>query len=400
MIKKNKMYKWVSILLAALLITGCSSASDNETNNSTSESEINVAQTDVESEQTSETEVQTTEPETETTTELPTEDPCKYDFTLCFAGDISLADDAVTTAKLEENGNDLSKCISPELLAIMREADLMCINNEFTFTTNGSPLEGKMYTFRANPERISVLDEMGVDIVLLANNHVYDYGEISLLDTLDTLDNAEIEYFGAGRNLEEAMSPVYYEMDGMTIAYVAASRAEKNKKTPQATEDSAGILRCYDPELFIEVIKEADANADIVIANVHWGTEYSTVLEEEQLVTGKQYIDAGADVIIGSHSHCLQGIEYYNGKPIIYSLGNYWFNNKTLDSMLIQLHFSGDSTNQTLEVQMIPAVQADCMVQIASDEAEQERIYSYMESISINIEIDENGIITEKSTEE
>lgn len=334
---------------------------------------------------------------TEETTEEPTTvDPNLYDFTLCFAGDISLEENAVTTKLLDNSPNGLKDCISPELLKIMNDADYMCVNNEFTYSTRGEPLPNKMWTFRANPSRVKYLHEMGVDIVLLANNHVYDYGPDAMLDTLDTLSDAGVEYFGAGKNLEEAMKPVYVEIDGKTIAYVAASRAEKYKMTPQATEDSPGILRCYDPELFLEVIREADKNADFVIANVHWGTERSTVLEEAQLTTGKQYIDAGADVIIGSHSHCLQGIEYYNGKPIIYSVGNYWFDEYTEDTMLVQLHFSGDSATDELQVSVVPAVHKDAKTTIADTQEEKERIYNYLESISINVEIDENGVVHEK----
>lgn len=92
-----------------------------------------------------------------------------------------------------------------------------------------------------------------------------------------------------------------------------------------ATEENLGILRCYDTELFIEAIKEADTNADFVLAYVHWGTEY------------------------------------YSGKPIVYSLGNYWFNEKTLDTMLLDLHFYGDEEEQ------------------------------FLENISVNVSIDENG---------
>ena len=320
-----------------------------------------------------------------------------YDFTLCFGGDISLDENAVTTAQLDASEGDISKCISPELLAIMQEADFMCLNNEFTFSNNGSPMNGKAYTFRANPERVSVLQDMGVDLVQLSNNHVYDYGKQALLDTFDTLEGAGIDYFGAGRNLEQAMSPVYYTIDDKVVAFVGASRAEKNKMTPQATEEKPGILRCYDTELFLQAIAEADANADFVIAVVHWGTEYSYKLEDVQLTTGKEYLDAGADAIIGGHSHCLQGMEFYDGKPIIYSLGNYWFNNKTLDTMLIELHFSGNDEEKNLEVRMIPAIQTNAMT-IWVDEAEQQRIYDFMESISINVEIDENGIVKEKAT--
>ena len=319
----------------------------------------------------------------------------EYDFTLCFAGDISLDESAVTTAQLDASKGDITKCISPELIEIMKRADVMCLNNEFTYSTNGSPLPNKAYTFRANPDRISVLHDMGVDMVTLANNHVYDYGKQALLDTLDTFDEAGIAYFGAGRNLEEAMDAVYVTIDDKVIAFVGASRAEKNKMTPQATETEPGILRCYDTTLFLESIRTADENADFVIAVVHWGTEYSYDLENVQLTTGKEYLDAGADVIIGAHSHCLQGMEYYDGKPIVYSLGNYWFNNKTLDSMLVELHFYGNDEESNLDLKMIPAIQTNATTNWV-DESEQQRIFDFMERISINIEIDENGMVREK----
>lgn len=318
-----------------------------------------------------------------------------YDFTLCFAGDISLDEAAVTTAQLDASENGIYDCISPELIGIMKDADLMCLNNEFTYSSNGSPMEGKMYTFRANPSRVSVLQEMGVDVVQLSNNHVYDYGKQALLDTFTTLENADIDYFGAGKNLDEAMAPKYYEFDGKTVALVGASRAEKFKLTPQATETEPGILRCYDTELFLQAIKEADANADFVIAVVHWGTEYSYDLEDVQLSTGKEYLNAGADAIIGGHSHCLQGMEYYDEKPIIYSLGNYWFNSKTLDSMLINLRFYGDDNGGDVEVSVVPAIQSGAKTQIVTETSEQERIYSFLEDISVNVEIDEKGIVTE-----
>lgn len=323
--------------------------------------------------------------------------PNPYDFTICFAGDINLDESWCTTLYMDEQPGGIQDCISKELLEHMQNADIMCLNNEFTYSERGEALPGKAYCFRANPERVEILKEMGVDIVKLANNHIYDYGEQALLDTLDTLENAGIEYVGAGQNLEQAMAPVYIELDGKTVAFVAASRAEKNIMTPQATETSAGILRCYDTALFIEAIKEARKNADFVLAYVHWGTEYSFELEEVQLTTGKEYLDAGADVVIGAHSHCLQGMEYYEGKPIIYSLGNYWFNEKTLDTMLLDLHFTGDDLDGQIEVKVIPAVQSDYKTTIAKEEAEQERIYKFLEDISVNVQIDENGIVTEKT---
>lgn len=166
--------------------------------------------------------------------------------------------------------------------------------------------------------------------------------------------------------------------------------------TPQATDTEPGILRCYDTELFLQAIREGSENADFCIAFVHWGTEYSFELEQVQTDTGRQYLDAGADAVIGAHSHCLQGMEYYEGKPIIYSLGNYWFNSKTLDTMLLQLHFSGDDTSAELTVQVIPAVQTGCRTVFASQPEEQRRIYDFLESISVNVEISDEGIVAEE----
>ena len=392
--RKMNLWKklWIVGILAVnfvVLCAGCGNSEDEKPQQTMSEI---VNGTENEAEIVG-SENMVTEEVSETETEL--EITGVYDFTLCFGGDISLDENAVTTAQLDASEGDISKCISPELIEIMQEADVMCLNNEFTFSNNGAPMNGKMYTFRAKPERVSVLQDMGVDIVQLSNNHVYDYGKQALLDTFDTLEGAGIDYFGAGHNLEEAMQPVYYTLDDKVVAFVGASRAEKYKMTPQATETEPGILRCYDTELFLQAIAEADENADFVIAVVHWGTEYSYDLEEVQLTTGKEYLDAGADVIIGGHSHCLQGMEYYQGKPIIYSMGNYWFNDKTLDSMLIELHFFGNDEEQNLEVKMIPAVQTNATTKWV-DEVERQRILEFMESISVNVEIDEDGIVRER----
>lgn len=318
-----------------------------------------------------------------------------YDFTLSFAGDINFDESWPTMEYYNSTENGIYDCISPELIQMMNDADVMTLNNEFTYSNNGAPLDNKVYTFRAHPSRVDILKDLGVDAVTLANNHVYDYGEQSLLDTMDTLKAANVHYFGAGKNLEEATSPIYFEIQDKTIAYVAASRAEKYKMTPQATHDSPGILRCYDTELFVETIKEAKGNADYVIAYVHWGTENSYDLEDVQLSTSKEYLDAGADIIIGAHPHVLQGMEYYSGKPIVYSLGNFWFNHKTVDTMLLNIHFHGDDNEEFIDLEVVPAIQSEYITSLVTEPEEKERIYSFIEDISINIEIDKEGKVKE-----
>ena len=374
----------LSVFLLTVLLSGCGKQPDD-------------VQGEKNTKVVAETQVVETPVSTPTWAPSPSPTPdTGYRFTLCFAGDMSLAETAGTTQTMDAASNGIYDCISDDLVERMKAADIMCINNEFTFSENGEPLSGKMYTFRGHPSRVAVLKDLGVDLANLANNHVYDYGRVSLEDTLTTLSDAGIDYVGAGHNLEEAMSPVYYELDGKTVAIVAASRAEKNKMTPQATEDTPGILRCYDTTLFLETIKEADANADFVVAVVHWGTEYSYDLEEVQLSTGKEYLDAGADVIIGGHSHCLQGMEYYSGKPIIYSLGNFWFNEKTLDTMLLELTFYGDNKEECLDVKVIPAIQKGFHTNGDLEDTEKERIFAFLESISIDIEITKEGIVLPK----
>lgn len=325
------------------------------------------------------------------------EEPEGYDIVLSFAGDICFDDSCAVMQDYIGQGEKLENNIAPELIKMMRDADMCFVNNEFAYSDRGKPLENKMYTFRASPARASMLQEMGVDIAGLANNHVYDFGAEAMEDTFLALNQIGIDYVGAGRNLEEAMTPVYREIDGKKIAYVAASRAEKFKMTPQATEDAAGILRCYDTELFLQEIREARAQADYVIAIVHWGTEYSTELEEVQTATGREYIDAGADIVIGGHTHCLQGMEYYKGKPILYSLGNFWFNDKPLDSMLVQVRLSGDDkaseiTDEHVEVQIVPARQENCKTRLLEGE-DAERLFNDLERISEGVVIDEKGVM-------
>ena len=247
--------------------------------------------------------------------------------TLAFAGDVNFADDWALMEHYAASGStDFADNFSPDLLDQMRGADIFLANNEFCISDRGEALPGKDYTFRAQPASTACWQTMGVDLVGLANNHAGDFGTDALLDTLDNLAAAGIPAIGAGRNVAEAQQAQYYIANGMTIAYVAASRAEKNVMTPQATADAPGVLYAYDPEETLAAIREAKANADFVIAYLHWGTEESDTLEQEQLALATACEEAGADLIVGSHPHVLQGAGWRNDTPVFYSLGNFWFN--------------------------------------------------------------------------
>ena len=138
----------------------------------------------------------------------------------------------------------------------MNQADIFMLNNEFAYSTRGNRIIEKSYTFRAHPNRIDILKEMGVDIVSLANNHALDYGQDALLDTFTTLEEAGIDYVGAGHNMDRAKSPVYYTIGDTKIGYVAASRVVYAMDW-YATDDRPGMIGTYDPALFISSIEEA-----------------------------------------------------------------------------------------------------------------------------------------------
>lgn len=243
-----------------------------------------------------------------------------------FCGDVNLCEEAATTLYMEQQENGILDCFSEELLSEMNNADVFVVNNEFTYTTRGEPLEGKAYTFRANPDRVDSIIALGTDLVTLANNHVWDYGLIGLTDTLDTLESKDLSYVGAGRNLTEAMRPQYYIANGRKIAIVNATQIERSYTyTRQATEDTAGVLKTLDSTLFCNVISQAKKNADAVIVCVHWGTEGNAHYGADQVRLAADFVNAGADAVVGGHTHCLQGIEYIEDVPIYYSLGNYWF---------------------------------------------------------------------------
>jgi poly-gamma-glutamate synthesis protein (capsule biosynthesis protein) len=309
-------------------------------------------------------------------------------------GDISLADNWSLMPVYDQRGQGVNGILSERVLAQMRGSDLMVANSEFTVSERGTPIPGKAYTFRANPSRLSIYDDMGVDLVTLANNHVYDFGAEAFGDMLDAFDTKGLPYIGAGRNLTDAKKAFYYNApSGQTIAFVNASRAEKwGIDTPGATADSGGILLCYDTTEFVDAIKVAKQNADIVVAIVHWGTESSHALEQVQIDTAKEYIDAGADMIVGGHAHTLQGIDFYNNKPIIYNLGDFIFNDQDEMTAMFQFELTPEGS---FKYYFLVGRQANEYTDFL-DGAERAALIQQVESWSPNIQIAEDGEILQK----
>ena len=294
--------------------------------------------------------------------------------------------------KYDERGKNVNGILSENILKEMKESTLMVANSEFTVSNRGTKMAGKQYTFRAKPERLTIYDEMGVDLVTLANNHVYDFGRDAFLDMLDSFDKYEIPRIGAGKNIEEAMRPYYFIINGYKFAFVNATRAEKYIMTPEATETNPGVFRCYDPTNMANLIKETKKESDYVITIIHFGKEGYHDLEDEQVKSAKMYIDAGSDAVIGHHAHVLQGIEFYNNKPIVYNLGDFIFNANTEETAMFQIKLN---SNGEMEYFILPALQENCFTDFLDGEEKQKLINKIL-SWSINVNIDEFGKITEK----
>lgn len=334
------------------------------------------------------------DPKEEPVNPIPQDEPPmeKEPIVLTFAGDVNFDEDSKPVARYDKENKGILGGISKELVNEMNNADIFMLNNEFAYSSRGTEIIEKSYTFRAHPKRVDILKEMGVDIVSLANNHALDFGREALDDTFTTLEEAGIDYVGAGANMDRAKAPIYYTIGDTKIAFIAASHVIYAMDW-YAADDRSGMVGTYDPSLIVTSIEEASKNSDFVVIYVHWGNERVHEPVDYQKNLAKIYIDAGADAVIGCHPHVMQGIEFYKGKTIAYSLGNYWFNASTRESGLLKIYLNPDGTT---DVQLLPAMNKDTYTYLITEEDERNAYYKFMENISFGVEFDDEGFITNK----
>lgn len=309
------------------------------------------------------------------------------DTTLVFAGDIYFSD--YVLAAYQQSGTP--GVFSEGMLQALTGADLAMANNEFAFSTRGTPAPDKQFTFRVDPSYVSILQNAGIDIVTLANNHVLDFGTDALTDTFQTFDQAGIAYIGAGDSLQRASKPYYTQMNGLTFGFLAASRVfpviSWNVENAQP-----GVFSAYDPTKLIAAVEKASQNCDFLSVYVHWGIERSLTPEEYQTTMAHALIDAGADVVIGAHPHVLQGVEFYKGKPIFYSLGNFVFYQTIEQTALAKVTIRKD---HTLQWQFLPAYAANACTSLLTDPALCQQFYQNMNQLSVNAVFKEDGTVSE-----
>lgn len=319
--------------------------------------------------------------------------PFKHDSTIeiSYAGD-AMMDWSVKQAMEQKGVNYPFQDIAPSI----KKADFSIVNIETAITTKGTPYP-KQFNFRSNPSSIKGLKQAGFDLVSLANNHSMDYGTEGLVDTMDYLKQQNLPYIGAGADDKEAYQAFHKKINGKVISFLAFSRVLPDGVWFSGP-NKIGIANAYEENNVIKTIEREKKVADYVFIYIHWGVEKNNQPEEYQRALAKKMINAGADAIIGSHPHVLQGFEYYKGKPIAYSIGNFLFPNyitgKAAETGLLTICIKDDHLSMKFQPYEISQNQI-----IKKDQAYDIKQMNYLQQLSPNTTIKGTIILPKKTRE-
>jgi poly-gamma-glutamate capsule biosynthesis protein CapA/YwtB (metallophosphatase superfamily) len=233
--------------------------------------------------------------------------------------------------------NERLKHLQPEqvwgdVLPHLAQAHLRIVNLECALTSHQHPWTGswKMFHFRADPEAVRVLQAAQIDACMLANNHILDFEVQGLYDTLHVLDAAGIRHAGAGASAGEAAAPAIIETSGTEPCRVALLSYTDNESGFAATAKQPGtnyLEISLDETTLARIandIAQARAQgADLVVFSNHWGANFVERPSEKFRSFARRVIEFGADIYHGHSAHICQGIEIYQGKPILYDTGNF-----------------------------------------------------------------------------
>lgn len=237
----------------------------------------------------------------------------------------------------------------------LSRADVTVGNLETTLATGGkrNPVKEPKYAFRGHPDGVAGLKLAGFDAVSIANNHMLDYGWGPLRDTISSLWDAGIGTAGAGKDTDAAWTPATIETtQGARVAFLAFSHILPPGFL--AGEDRPGIASGrMDRKLVVKAIRDAKKSHDYVIVSYHWGVEYEDDANGDQVRWARETIDAGADMVLAHHPHVIQGVEFYKGRLIAYSLGDFVFDHysrKTGEAFILEAELGPDGTPEALAV--------------------------------------------------
>lgn len=276
-----------------------------------------------------------------TTATVVEEPPPPRSFTLTAVGDIML--DRTVWRRIQSNG---ASSILERVRDELRSADITFANLECPLSTVGPHNPHEWCVFRADPSTVAVLLDGGIDVVSVANNHTLNSGTEAMLQTIKHLEEAGVAYCGAAEDRERSWEPCLFEVDGLLVGFVAC--------TDLSFEHGSWCKVGDDMAQFARRIDAAKNKCDLLVLSVHWGNEYQKVPTERQREVARTAIAAGADLIIGHHPHTLQGVGSYRGAPILYSCGNFVFDQREgerMESAIFHLRFT---EGEGWEIRMVP----------------------------------------------
>jgi len=226
---------------------------------------------------------------------------------------------------------------------VLKKADAVFANLE-TPITAGAPVLTGSFSFRSDPGVEKGMKNAGISVVSLANNHTMNKGATGLRDTIKYLDKAKIAHVGAGATLADATKPATLTLKGVKFAFLAYNDSDVVPASYGATVKRAGNALMDIPTMK-DAVKAAKKKADVVIVSMHSGIEYTPTPNKRQTAFAHAAIDAGAELVIGHHPHVVQTVEKYKGKWIMYSLGNFVFDQMwsqdTRRGMIAKIRFTG-----------------------------------------------------------
>lgn len=314
-------------------------------------------------------------------------DPAK-DVTIHFVGDIQFS--GKVAELLEKNGYNYPFA---KLGTMFKDDDLTIGNLETPVTHGGTSAADKTFVYKSSPKALQAMAAAGFDAVNLANNHILDQGVEGLVDTLTYLEQYGLAHTGAGMNGTEAYEPAYFDRKGMKIALLGFSRVVPVASW-KADGNRAGVAEAYDSTRAVEAIRTARKKADLVIVVAHWGEERVSTPNADQTRLAHEFVDAGADLIIGGHPHVLQGLENYKGKWIAYSTGNFIFTRSTTEETWKTAVFQAScSRDANCSMKVIPYEAALGQAVPMLDEANR-LLLEQMAKMSPGIRINTNGVAT------
>jgi poly-gamma-glutamate synthesis protein (capsule biosynthesis protein) len=291
---------------------------------------------------------------------------------LAFAGDVNFAG---RTARLL---GDPATAFGP-IAAVLRSADFTAVNLETAVTSRGAP-QPKTYHFRTPPAAFTALRDAGIDLVTMANNHVLDYGQVGLADTLAAARAARFPYVGIGTSAAAAWAPYVTTIKGVTIAVVGVSQVAELASSWVATGQRPGEANAIDLSRTLAAVRAARRLASIVIVFMHWGTEGEACPDSSQLSLAPQLAAAGASIIIGAHAHMLQGSGWLGHTFVAYGMGNFlwWERSYSTATGVLELTVHPHSP---LTARFIPAVVSRTGQPIVDRGAAAQRAAAYYASL-------------------